>query len=104
MKPIDIRELLRDKNPALSRWVPGWAVRGIERLICLPRINYMLQTYGNEAPLDFIRSTLHYIGVSYTLHGAEHIPSGGRAIFAANHPLGGLDGMALAAALARHVP
>lgn len=104
MKSIDIQKLLREKKPGLARWIPPGVVRRIERLVCLPQINHVLGTHGDEAPLDFVRSTLRHIGVSYTLHGAEHIPSGGRAIFAANHPLGGLDGMALAAALAPRVP
>lgn len=103
METIDIGRLLRAKNPRLARWTPRFVVRWVERLVRLDRINYVLSHYGDRPPLEFIRSTLDYIGVTYTLHGAEHIPAGGRVIFASNHPLGGLDGLMLAEAVAPHV-
>ena len=62
-----------------------------------------LAHYGDQPPLEFIRSTLDYIGVTYTVHGTERIPPGRRVIFAANHPLGGLDGLMLAEAVHPYV-
>lgn len=104
MEAIDIGRMLRSKNPQLARYVPHFVIRWMEHLVCLDKINYVLSNYGSEPPMTFIRSTLEYIGVSYTLHGAEHIPSGGRVIFASNHPLGGLDGLMLAEAVSPYVP
>lgn len=104
METIDIGRLLRAKNPQLARWMPGFVIRWVERLVRLRKINYVLAHYGDQPPMEFIRSTLEYIGVTYTVHGAEHIPQGRRAIFASNHPLGGLDGLMLAEAVAPHVP
>lgn len=104
METIDIGRLLRNKNPRLARWVPRFVVRWMERLVRLEKINYVLSTYGALPPMAFIRSTLEYIGVTYTLHGVEHIPQGRRVIFASNHPLGGLDGLMLAEAVAPYVP
>lgn len=104
METIDIGRLLRNKNPRLARWVPRFVVRWIERLVRLEKINHVLSTYGAQPPMDFIRSTLEYIGVTYTVHGAERIPQGSRVIFASNHPLGGLDGLMLAEAVAPYVP
>lgn len=104
METIDIGRLLRSKNPRLARWTPRFAVRWVERLVRLGKINYVLENYGNQPPMEFIRSTLDYIGVTYTVHGAEHIPQGGRVIFASNHPLGGLDGLMLAEAVNPYAP
>lgn len=103
MEAIDIGRLLRAKNPRLARWTPRFVVRWIERLVRLDRINYVLEHFGDRPPMEFIRSTLDYIGVTYTVHGAERIPAGGRVIFASNHPLGGLDGLMLAEAVDPHV-
>lgn len=103
METIDIGRLLRAKNPRLARWVPRFVIRWIERLVRLDRINYVLSHYGDQSPMEFIRSTLDYIGVTYTVHGAERIPAGGRVIFASNHPLGGLDGLMLAEAVNPYV-
>lgn len=104
METIDIRRLIKNKNPKLSRWVPNFLIRWIERLIRLEKINHVLSTYGEQEPLEFIRSTLDYIGVTYSVHGPENIPDDRRVIFASNHPLGGLDGLILAEAVAPFVP
>lgn len=104
METIDIGRLLRSKNPRLAKWIPRFVVRWVERLVRLKKINYVLAHYGEQPPMEFIRSTLDYIGVTYTLHGAANIPQGGRVIFASNHPLGGLDGLMLAEAVNPYVP
>lgn len=103
MDTIDIGRLLRNKNPRLARWIPRFVVRWVERLVRLEKINYVLSNYGDQQPMEFIRSTLEYIGVTYTVHGAANIPQGRRVIFASNHPLGGLDGLMLAEAVNPHV-
>lgn len=104
METIDIGRLLRNKNPRLAKWTPRFVVRWIERLVQLGKINYVLANFGDQPPMEFIRSTLDYIGVTYTVHGTENIPQGRRVIFASNHPLGGLDGLMLAEAVNPHVP
>lgn len=104
MDTIDIGRLLRAKKPRLARWVPRFVVRWVERLVRLRKINHVLASYGDQPPMEFIRSTLDYIGVSYTVHGLENIPQGGRVVLASNHPLGGLDGLMLAEAVAPRVP
>lgn len=104
METIDIGRLLRSKNPRLAKWIPRFVVRWVERLVRLKKINYVLAHYGDQPPMEFIRSTLDYIGVTYTVHGAANIPPDGRVIFASNHPLGGLDGLMLAEAVTPYVP
>lgn len=104
METIDIGRLLRNKNPRLARWIPRFVVRWVERLVRLKKINYVLANYGDQPPMEFIRSTLDYIEVTYTVHGAERIPKGRRVIFASNHPLGGLDGLMLAEGVNPYVP
>ena len=104
METIDIGRLLRAKNPRLARWIPRFVIRGLERLVRLRRINHVLSHYGAQSPMEFIRSTLEYIGVTYTVHGADRIPKESRVLFASNHPLGGLDGLMLAEAVNPYVP
>ncbi len=104
METIDIGRLLRNKNPRLAKWTPRFVIRWIERLVRLGKINYVLANFGDQPPMEFIRSTLDYIGVTYTVHGTENIPQRRRVIFASNHPLGGLDGLMLAEAVNPHVP
>jgi putative hemolysin len=45
--------------------------------------------------LDFIEAAFNYLGVKLKIEGIENLPpKNGRYIFASNHPLGGLDGIA----------
>lgn len=96
---VDLRKILDTKNPKFSRWVPNIVIRGLEKLIRAPKVNYVLENYSELSPMDFIDKTMDYIGVSYSVHGLERLDKQTRYIFAANHPLGGLDGMALARGL-----
>lgn len=99
MEKIDLRAILRAKNPTLNRWIPGFVVRFIGWILCLRKVNYVIENYSHQEPLEFIDSTLRYIGVQYRVFGAENLKGVNRVLFAANHPLGGLDGMVLARAL-----
>ncbi|MEG2605768.1 MAG: 1-acyl-sn-glycerol-3-phosphate acyltransferase [Mucinivorans sp.] len=99
MKRIDIAKILRDKNPSLAPYVPRFVVRWVEKLICARGLNEILELYSTRDAIGFIHGALDYIGVKYELHGTENIPPTGRVIFASNHPLGGVDGMILAAAI-----
>lgn len=99
MNRIDIGKVLREKNPTMARWVPRFLVRWVEGLICARRLNEILDLYEKRDPIGFIDGALDYIGVRYELYGTENIPAEGRLLFAANHPLGGVDGMILATAI-----
>lgn len=99
MKRIDIGGVLRAKNPSAARWVPRFVVRWVERLVCADRLNYILDNYGTRTPIGFVEGALEYIGVDYRLHGVGNLPPNARVLFASNHPLGGVDGMILAAAV-----
>lgn len=105
MKRIELQKILQTKNPGLAKWTPKFVITWLENLICAKKINYVLDNYYNLEPIEFIEKTLEYIGVTYTLHNIENIPDSAQKVtFAANHPLGGLDGLILAHGLATHFP
>ncbi|MEG1664864.1 MAG: 1-acyl-sn-glycerol-3-phosphate acyltransferase [Mucinivorans sp.] len=99
MQRVDIPKILQQRAPRVNRWIPRFAVRALERLLCVRRINSILDSFSHLPPVDFIAAALQDIGVSYTLHGRDNLPRTGRFFFASNHPLGGLDGLVLAHAL-----
>jgi putative hemolysin len=94
-KFIDIKEVIRKKNPSLAKIMPGFAVSFMKRLIHEDEINRIIYDYRDRHGLAFVRSVLEDMKVTYSMEGLNQIPAGGRYIFASNHPLGGFDGLVL---------
>lgn len=101
-KYIVVRDVIRRKNPRLLRWLPGFVLRYIERIVHEDDINRVMANIGHLHGLDFVEALIGELGVTVELRGAEHIPQEGGVIFASNHPLGGLDGVAFMYALGRY--
>lgn len=102
-KYIVVREVIRKKNPGLLRWMPRFALRYLERIVHEDDINVVMDHIGHLEGLDFVDALLtEELAVSVRLEGAEHIPLEGGVIFASNHPLGGLDGIAFMHAVGKY--
>ena len=99
---IDVKEILKNKNPKVAKWLPGFVVRYLKRIVHQDIINDILKTYGHLRGYAFNDGALSYLGIKYRAHGLENLPSGGRNIFVSNHPLGGLDGMVFISELSKH--
>lgn len=96
---INLKQLLRDR---LGRWsfiVPGFLRRRLERLVCQERLNELLENNYPSRGADFCRGVLRDLDVSVSAVGVDNLPppSHRRVLLVCNHPLGGLDGMALIA-------
>lgn len=100
-KPIQINvdEVLRTRATRHYKFIPRWAIRKLERTIHQDELNQILCNMGTKTGVEAADSALHDLEVSTTLIGTENIPAEGRFIFVSNHPLGGLDGMALMSAV-----
>jgi len=94
-KPIDIREIFREKNPRLARLIPGFIYRYLHRALVVDEINEILRLYGHKYDFEFASAVIDKFNVTVDLVGKEHLPEGGPFIFVANHPLGGFDGVLL---------
>ena len=103
-KFIDIREVLRKKNPTLAKMTPGFVVSILKRLIHENEVNRIIHDYRDQRGLAFVRAVLEDMKVTYSTEGIEKISTNGRYIFASNHPLGGLDGLALMDAIGSVFP
>lgn len=95
MQKIDIRKVMADKNPKLPKLLPNFIIRYLERVIHVEELNDFIERNNNKFGLDFVKAALDEFGVNIHVNGEENIPETGRFLFASNHPLGGLDGMAL---------
>lgn len=92
---IDIQATLRERLPGKSRLIPRFAVRWLERYVCQERLNEILDAIGDNEGVEAAAISLWELGITVEAKGLEQLPTEGRYVFASNHPLGGLDGLAL---------
>lgn len=101
---IDIDKIFKDKNPRLYRFLPKFILKWVKRTIHQNEINEVLADSTEIKDVDFANYSLDSLDVTRSSTGLENIPKTGGVIIAANHPLGGLDGMALIAECAKIRP
>ncbi len=99
---INIEEILKDKNAGAHKWLPGFVLGYIKRIVHEKEINRVMSVIGHLQGIDFVNALVKEFGVEVTLTGAENIPLNQSVIFASNHPLGGMDGVAFMYALGKY--
>lgn len=101
-KFIEVREVIRKKSPKLIKWIPSFLLRYLERTIHEDDINDIMTRFSDLKGLDFVDALIKDLGVNVELKGAANIPIDESVIFASNHPLGGLDGIAFMHAIGQY--
>ncbi len=96
---IDVDKVFKDKNPGLYKWIPGFVMSYIKRVIHQREMNAILKKSVGIMEVDFANHVIKELGVTVKFKGLQNIPSSGPVIIAGNHPLGGLDGVALIGAV-----
>jgi putative hemolysin len=94
-KFIDIDEIFKSKNPGLYRLLPGFVISYLKRVVHQEEINSFIDRHGHKKEFEFVDAVIDEFGATIGISGLENIPEKGGCIFASNHPLGGLDAMAL---------
>ncbi len=94
-KFIDVRGLIAEKNPTLLKVLPNFAVNYLKRIIHEDEVNRIIAENKGVGNIDFCTYAIESFNIELTKVGLENIPKTGRCILAVNHPLGGMDAMAL---------
>lgn len=94
-KFIEIEKVIAEKNPRLLKTLPRFVISYIKRVIHQDQINEFIAQHGHRYNFDFIEKILEEFGVKIETNGMEHVPSAGGIVIASNHPLGGLDALAM---------
>lgn len=94
-KPVNVRELFKEKNPALAKFIPGFVYNYINRVLHLDFFNGFMARNGHLMGIQFINQSLIDFNIKEEINGFDNIPESGRFIFASNHPLGGFDAFLL---------
>jgi putative hemolysin len=92
---IELEKVIASKNPRLLKMIPGFVLRYLKRVIHQNEINDAMLRFKDYKNLEFIDHILGEFGVEIRVSGIENLAASGRLIIVSNHPLGGLDGMAL---------
>ncbi|SHO59479.1 1-acyl-sn-glycerol-3-phosphate acyltransferase [Algoriphagus zhangzhouensis] len=103
-KFIDIEKAIHSKNPTLLKWMPGFVLSYIKKVTHETWMNEVLDRINHLKGIDFVNSIIEEFELEVELIGEEKIPKEGGVIIAANHPLGGMDGIALMYALGKIRP
>lgn len=81
-----------------GKFIPGFLLRGLERVIRQDDLNEMLRVADPAEGSEFSKRILDHLEISVATTGLDALPEE-PFIFASNHPLGGLDGIALVCVL-----
>lgn len=92
---ISLEKILVSKNKYLLKIIPKPLLKWFKKLICLDRVNEVIYKYRDYQGVDFADCVLKEIDIKIKVINPHNIPKEGRALIASNHPLGGIDGMAL---------
>ncbi len=77
-------------------------IRQLERLIRQDEINRLLTLYGHLDGVEFIDAVFEDMKVGVHCHGLDNVGIEGKKVFVSNHPLGGLDGLAVISMANKH--
>ncbi len=98
---IDIEKVIEDKNPKLKKLLPGFVISYIKRITHQDDVNHYINTHWDKEGIDFIHALLKDMNTTVNTVNLQNIPEKDPVIVTANHPLGGLDGLALMLAVSR---
>jgi len=97
---IDVQEILSAKAPKTAKKIPSFIIKALSKLIHQDEINQFLKDNEGATGVDFMNRAVDYLHLRMNIIGENHIPDfSSKCLFAANHPLGGADGICLASFL-----
>lgn len=94
-KYIDIEKVFKEKNPGAYKWTPKFLISYIKKVVHESDINRFENANHDKFEFDYLDAALDEVKAKITYSGLENVPQSGACIIASNHPLGGIDGMAL---------
>lgn len=98
---IDIRKVIKSKNKRLAKILPGFIISYLKRILHEKDLNNLLYEKRDKYGFDFVDEVLKSFELDISVEGLENVKNEDRFIIAANHPLGGLDGISLIQTVSR---
>lgn len=104
-KVVDIDKVLQAKMGKKARWVPSPVVAYLKHIVHEDWVNVFLNDSKDIQGTPWMHAALKYLDVKLEVEGDENFPNaddGKRYTFVSNHPLGGIDGVALGTVIGNH--
>ena len=104
-KTVDVEQILRGKMGAKYKYVPGFLVKWLKRIVHEDQVNQFLWESRHLSGTEWLEECVRYLDMTLDIEGVENLPAkddGKLYTFVSNHPLGGADGVALGSIIGRH--
>ena len=104
-KTLDIEEILRSKMGKKARWVPRPLVSWLKHIAHEDFLNKFIWDARDLTGTPWLVDCLKYLEVKIEVEGLENLPDkndGRNYTFVSNHPLGGIDGVAIGSVIGQH--
>lgn len=97
-KTIDVEKILESKVGSKVGLLPGFAVSWLKRILHEDEVNRFLWESRHLSGTEWLTECVRYLDMTLQIDGMENLPpkdDGRLYTFVSNHPLGGIDGVAL---------
>jgi putative hemolysin len=92
---LDIEKIFRSKSPRMANSMPGFIFRLLKKIIHQDELNEFIFMNKDRWGLDYVQAILEGFYVTTKVINPPVLMPDRRYLVASNHPLGGMDGIAL---------
>ncbi|MCM1505016.1 MAG: 1-acyl-sn-glycerol-3-phosphate acyltransferase [Muribaculum sp.] len=92
---VDVEAVISDRLPTYSKFIPKPLIQWLKSTICQDDLNGILERTRGKTGAEFCGAVLKDLNVSYSFKGQRPDATDQRVLIVCNHPLGGLDGIAM---------
>jgi len=92
---IDVERIFRSKSPRMAKSIPGFVFRLLKRIIHQDELNDFIFNNKDKWGLDYVQAILEGFLVKTEVINPPVLDSNVKYLVVSNHPLGGMDGIAL---------
>lgn len=98
-KIIDVEKQFKSRIPSVYNKLPRSFFKVFRKILYENHLNQMIYQSRDLEGIKLVNWALKQFQVKIKIQGRGNIPKDGKTIFTANHPLGGLDSLALLSVL-----
>jgi putative hemolysin len=92
---LNVERVIRSKNPKLARVIPGFVYGFLKKILHQEEMNRFIWDNRDKWGLDYAKAILDDWRISTQVINPPALDPSRKYLVASNHPLGGMDGIAL---------